>query len=92
MNKCDYLGLSVLELSKIILYLIWYDYVIPKYDEKENICYMDRGSSNAYIKIGDIHKDIAKDVETRFDTLHYELDRLLPKGKNKNGIKKMELN
>ena len=53
---------------------------------------MDRGSSSAYLKIGDIHKDIAKDVETRFDTLHYELDRPLPKGKTKNGIKKMELN
>ena len=35
MNKSDYSGLSVLESSKKILYLIWYDYVIPKYDEKK---------------------------------------------------------
>ena len=29
----------------------------------------------------DIYKDIAEDVETRFDTSNYELDRLLPKVK-----------
>ena len=34
-----------------------------------------------YIKTDDIYKDIAKDVETRFDPSNYELDRLLPKGK-----------
>ena len=31
----------------------------------------------------DIHKDIAEDIETRFDTSSYELDRPLPKGKIK---------
>ena len=31
----------------------------------------------------DIYRDIAKDVETRFDTSNYELDRSLPKGKYK---------
>ena len=34
-----------------------------------------------YIKTNDIYKDIAEDVETRFDTSSYELDRPLPKGK-----------
>ena len=33
-----------------------------------------------------LYKDTEEDVETRFDTLNYELDRLLPKGKNKNAI------
>ena len=33
-----------------------------------------------------LYKGIEEDVETRFDTLNYELDRLLPKGKNKNAI------
>ena len=38
-------------------------------------------------------QDIAEDVETRFDTSNYELDRLLPKGKNKKviGLMKDEL-
>ena len=45
------------------------------------------------IKINDIYKDIAEDFETRFDTSNYELNRPLPKGKNKKviGVMKDEL-
>ena len=39
-----------------------------------------------YIKADDIYKDCAEDVETRFDTSNYELDRPFPKGKNKKVI------
>ena len=39
-----------------------------------------------FIKRDDIYKDIGEDVETRFDTSNYELDRPLLKGKNKNII------
>ena len=34
-------------------------------------------------KTVDVYKDIIEDVETRFDTSNYELNRPLPKGKNK---------
>ena len=51
---------------------------------------MDTNSFIVYIKTDDIYKDIAEDVETRFDISNYELDRLLPKGK-KNGLMKDEL-
>ena len=44
MNKPVYLGLSILELSKILMYEFWYDYVKPKYFEKAKLCYMDTGS------------------------------------------------
>ena len=37
-------------------------------------------------KTDDIHKDIAEDIETRFDTSNYELDRPLPEGKYKKVI------
>ena len=43
-------------------------------------------SQKKQIKTDDIYKDIAKDVERRFDTSNYELDRPLPKGKNENAI------
>ena len=36
-----------------------------------------------YIKRDDIYKDIAEDVETRFDTSSYEFDRPFPKVENK---------
>ena len=34
-----------------------------------------------YIKTDDIYKDVQEDIETRFDTSSYELDRPLPKQK-----------
>ena len=58
MNKPIYLGLSILEISKIIMYEFWYDYMKKKYG----------------------------DVEERFDTSNYDVDRPLPKGKNKKII------
>ena len=86
MNKPVYLGLSILALSKILMYEFWYDYVKPKYDEKAKLCYMDTDSFIVYIKTDDTYKNIAEDVKTRFDTSNYELDRPLPKGKNKEVI------
>ena len=65
------------------MYEFWHDYVEPRYDEKRKLCYIDTNSFIVYIKTDDIYKDIAEDVETRFDTSNYELDRLSPKGKNK---------
>ena len=58
-----------------------YDHVKPKHSEKAKLCYMDSDSFRVCIKTDDIYKDIAEDVETRFDTSNYELDRSLPKGK-----------
>ena len=49
----------------------------------EKLCYIDSDSFIVYIKTDDIAEDIAEDVETRFDTLNYELDRPLPKERNK---------
>ena len=48
---------------------------------------------HVYIKTDDIYKDIAENIETRFDTSNYELDRPLPKGKMKKviGLMKDEL-
>ena len=42
MKKPFYLGLLVLELSKILMYECWYNYVKPKYGEKRKLCYMDK--------------------------------------------------
>ena len=49
-NKPVYLGLSILKLSKTLMYEFWCDYVKPKYDEKAKLCYMDTGSFIVYIK------------------------------------------
>ena len=44
MNKPEYLGMSVLDISKILIYKFWYDYVKPKYKDKAKQCYMDTDS------------------------------------------------
>ena len=86
MNKPDYLGLLILDLSKTIRYEFWYDYVKPKYGGKVKLCYVDTDSFITLVKTEDVYKDIAEDVETRFDTSNYEVDRSLPMGKNKKVI------
>ena len=54
---------------------------------------MDTDSFIAHVKTDDIYKAAEEDVETRFDTSSFELDRPLPKGKNKEvfGLMKDEL-
>ena len=44
---------------------------------------MDTDSFIIHIKTRDVYEDIANDVEKRFDTSSYEINRPLPKGKNK---------
>ena len=55
MNKPVYLGLSILDLSKTVMYKFWYAYVKLK-------------SFIILVKTGDIYQDIAEDIETKFDT------------------------
>ena len=65
----------------------------PKYADNVKFCYMDTDSFIMHIKIEDIYKDTADDVKKRFDTSNFEVDRPLPKGKNKKmiGLMKDEL-
>ena len=88
MNKPLYLELSMLELGKILMYGL-YDYVKPAYCKKAKLCHMDTDSFIVCIKTHGIYKDIAEDVETRFDTTNYELECNPLKGRCQMGkIKK----
>ena len=98
MNKPTYLGLSILEISKILMYEFWYDYMKPKYNDNVKLCYMDTDTFVMNIKtnihfVMNIYEDTANDVEKRFDTSNYEVNRPLPTGKNKKviGLMKDEL-
>ena len=67
----------------------WYDYVNPRYSEKAKLCYMDT-KNIVYLKTNYVYKDIAQDIETRFDNSNYESDRLLRKAKHKKVIRLMK--
>ena len=93
MNKPIYLGLSILEISKTLMYEFWYDYMKPKYNDNVKLCYTDTVSFIINIKTNDFYEDISSDVENRFDISNYEVKRPLPMGKNKKviGLMKDEL-
>ena len=93
MNKPIYLGLSILELSKIIMYEFWYDYVKVKYMDNAKLCYMDTDSFVMNVKTKDVYKHIAEDVKERFDTSNFSYDRPLSINMNKKvvGLMKDEL-
>ena len=95
MNKKIYLGQAVLDISKTLMCEFSSDYIRPKYLYKAQLCYTDTDSFVNYIKTEDFYKDIADDVEKRFDTSNYDKSdkRPLPIGINKKvlGMFKDEL-
>ena len=92
MIKSIYLGMSILDISKTLMYEFWYDYIKPRYQNNEKLCYMDKDSFIIHIKNEDFCKDIADDVEKWFDKFNYcENDKEpLPRGINKKVIGLME--
>ena len=68
MNKPVYLGLSILEISKTLMYEFWCGYITPKYQSNAILCYMDTDSSIIHTKTEDFYKDIADDIKK--DMIH----------------------
>ena len=95
MTKPLYLGMSILDISKILMYEFQYDYIKPKYGDKAKLCYTDTDSFIINIITEDFFQDISNDVEKWFDTSNYDKNdkRPLPIGKNKKvpGLFKDEL-
>ena len=78
MTKPLYLGISILDISKILMYEFWYYYIKPKYGDRAKLCYTDTDSFIIYIKTKDFFEDISNDVERWFDTSNYNDKRPLP--------------
>ena len=72
MNKPVYLGMSVLDISKTLMYKFWYDYVRQKYGDRVKLCYTDTDSFIIHIITDDFLEDIADDVRKWFDTSNYD--------------------
>ena len=89
MIKSLYLGMSILDISKTIVYKFWYDYIKPKYGDRAKLCYTDTDSFVIHIIIKDFFKEIAPDVDIRFDTSNYDKNdkRPLPIGKKQKSTR-----
>ena len=94
MTKTLYLGMSILDISKILMYEFWYNYIIPKYGDKAKLCYTDIDSFIIYIKTEDFFEDISSDVKKWFDTSSYnKKDKIpLPIGKDKKYLVFLKMN
>ena len=88
MNKPVYLGMSMLDISKTLMYKFWYDYIKPKYEDRAKLCYTDTDSFIIHIMIEDFFEDISDDVKIWFDTSDYDENdkRPLPIGMNEKVI------
>ena len=87
MNKPIYFSMGTLDISKILTYEFWYNYIKRKYQDKAKLCYMDTDTFIIHIKTEEFYEDIVDNVEKWFDTSnYYDVDRPLPKGMNKRKI------
>ena len=88
MNKPIYLGMSILDISKKLIYEYWYDYIKRKYQNNAELRYMDTDSFIIHIKTECFYKDIVDDGKKWFDTSNYSENdsRPLPRGMNKKVI------
>ena len=71
MNKPVYLGMSILDLSKTVMYDFHYKYIKPKYGNHVKLLFTDTDSFLYEIQTEDFYKDISRDVKDRFDTSDY---------------------
>ena len=100
MTKPIYLGMSISDISKTLMYEFWYGYIKPKYGDTAKLCYTDTDSFVIHIFTEDFCEDISGDVEKWFNTSNYDEcnsagndKRLLPTDGNKKvpGLFKNEL-
>ena len=70
-DKPIYCGMSILEISKTLMYKFHYKYIKPKYGNSAKLLFADTDSLCYEIKNDDIFKDISGDLEKWFDTSNF---------------------
>ena len=84
-NKPVYLGMSILDLSKTLMYDFHYNCIKKKFGSKANLLFTDTDSLCYESETEDFYKDISDDVQEKFDTSNFSLNHPsgIPTGINK---------
>jgi len=84
-NKPVYLVMSILDLSKTLMYEFHYKYIKKKFGSKANLLFIDTGSLCYEIETENFFKDISADVQEKFDASNFSLNHPsgIPTGINK---------
>ena len=91
-NKPVYLGICILDLSKTLMYDYHYNYIKQKYASSAELLFTDTDSLMYEIPTEDFYKDIAPDIDQKFDTSNFEKDHIsgIASVKNKKVIGMMK--
>ena len=94
MTKPLYLGMSIFDISKILMHKFWYEQINPKYGDRAKLCNTDTDSLIIYIKTNNFLEDNSNDIERLFDSCNYDKNnkRPLPIGKNKKYLVFLNMN
>ncbi len=85
--KPIYLGMSILDLSKTLMYRFHYEYVKPKWGDRVKLLFTDTDSLCYEIQTDDVYEDIKNDLDEWFDTSNYDEDH--PNGLRSSKNKKV---
>lgn len=89
LNKPIYVGASILEISKTLMYWFYYDILKKKYNNKVSLCYMDTDSFILNIETEDITKDF-DEIKEHLDTSDYPKTHPLYSTVNKKVVGKFK--
>ena len=73
LNKPAYIGMWILELSKVLMFEFHCDYIKKKYDKKSKLLFTDRDSLMYGVKTEDVCQDFSNNKEM-FDLSNYLAD------------------
>ena len=92
LKKPIYLGMSILDISKTLMYDFHYNYIKPMYGNDAELLFTDTDSLCYEITTKDFLKDISEDVHERFDTSNINKNHSsgIPTGVNKKVIGMMK--
>ena len=89
LNKPIYVGMSVLDLSKHLMYSFYYNNIKTKYTDQVHLCYTDTDSIILHVQTEDIYRDMQANLSD-YDTSNYPADHPLFSNANKKVIGKFK--